>query len=303
MNNNTGSHAGSANDSTESSDGEDQDESSSSKQSENPEDNLTSFREEWQKELQGLIHKRTNKNKTKNVELSELENDETKARRLFLKGIDMERSGKVYEAIQFYRRAVQLVPDIEFRLDESIKNKARVDVDQIENDLLNTNISTQEKDVDNIESDDEISSQWTLLQRVQRKMYKCDFLSSPKIEQKELHISALPTEILLYILRWVVSRDLDLRSLEMFSQVCRGFYLCARDSEIWKSACERAWGLNCGGLMGIYSSWREMFLERARLHYNGCYISKTTYIRQGESSFQDQFYRPWHLVAYYRYLR
>lgn len=46
-----------------------------------------------------------------------------------------------------------------------------------------------------------------------------------------------------------------------------------------------------------------MFIERARLHFNGCYISKTTYIRHGENSFQDQYYRPWHLVAYYRYLR
>lgn len=56
---------------------------------------------------------------------------------------------------------------------------------------------------------------------------------------KETHISALPTEILLYILRWVVSSDLDLRSLEMFGQTCRGFYLCARDQEIWRSSCER----------------------------------------------------------------
>lgn len=46
-----------------------------------------------------------------------------------------------------------------------------------------------------------------------------------------------------------------------------------------------------------------MFIERARLHFNGCYISKTTYIRHGENSFQDQFYRPWHIVEYYRYLR
>lgn len=35
----------------------------------------------------------------------------------------MERAGKLYEAIQFYRRAVQLVPDIEFRLDYANKNK------------------------------------------------------------------------------------------------------------------------------------------------------------------------------------
>ncbi|KAJ9584370.1 hypothetical protein L9F63_021281, partial [Diploptera punctata] len=61
------------------------------------------------------------------------------------------------------------------------------------------------------------------------------------------------------------------------------------------------WGVNCGGLTQ-YDSWRKMFIERPRLHFNGCYISKTTYIRNGENSFQDQFYRPWHIVEYYRYL-
>lgn len=37
----------------------------------------------------------------------------------------MERSGQLYEAIQFYRRAVQLVPDIEFKLDTKTKSKAK----------------------------------------------------------------------------------------------------------------------------------------------------------------------------------
>lgn len=39
---------------------------------------------------------------------------------------------------------------------------------------------------------------------------------------------ALPMEVLMYIFRWVVSSDLDLRSLEQLSLVCRGFYICAR---------------------------------------------------------------------------
>lgn len=52
-----------------------------------------------------------------------------------------------------------------------------------------------------------------------------------------LHFSDLPLEIILYILRWVVSNDLDLRSLEQCSMVSKGFYLCARDPEIWRLAC------------------------------------------------------------------
>lgn len=110
-------------------------------------------------------------------------------------------------------------------------------------------------------------------------------------------------EMILNILRWVVSSDLDFRSLEMFSMVCRGFYLCARDSEIWRLACVKVWGLNCGVSPCNYLSWRDMFVERSRLHFNGCYIGKTSYLRHGENSFQDQFYKPWHLVVYYRYLR
>lgn len=44
---------------------------------------------------------------------------------LFLKGVENEQNGKLYEAIQFYRRAVQLVPDIEFRLYDASKVKPR----------------------------------------------------------------------------------------------------------------------------------------------------------------------------------
>lgn len=65
----------------------------------------------------------------------------------------------------------------------------------------------------------------------------------------------------------------------------------------------RVWKNEVGGLTTQYSSWRKMFIERERVHFNGCYISKTTYLRLGENSFQDRFYRPVLLVEYYRYIR
>lgn len=66
----------------------------------------------------------------------------------------------------------------------------------------------------------------------------------------------------------------------------------------------RIWGIHVGILKGSsYLSWRHMYLTRSRVHFNGCYISKTSYFRYGENSFQDQFYRPIHLIEYYRYLR
>ncbi|KAJ7382514.1 F-box only protein 9 [Desmophyllum pertusum] len=43
---------------------------------------------------------------------------EEQATQLFLQGVSAERSGNLYEAIYFYRQAVQLVPDIEFRIED-----------------------------------------------------------------------------------------------------------------------------------------------------------------------------------------
>ena len=41
------------------------------------------------------------------------EEKEKKAKALFSKGVELERSGKLYESIQQYKKAMQLVPDIE----------------------------------------------------------------------------------------------------------------------------------------------------------------------------------------------
>ena len=59
----------------------------------------------------------------------------------------------------------------------------------------------------------------------------------------QTHISSLPMELIIYILKWVVSTELDLKSLENFSQVCRGFFVASRASDIWRLVCVQTWGL------------------------------------------------------------
>ena len=50
--------------------------------------------------------------------------------------------------------------------------------------------------------------------------------------------------------------------------------------------------------------FRDLFLSKPRVHFNGCYVSKMKYLREGERGFQDQeTYRAWHIVEYNRYLR
>ena len=116
---------------------------------------------------------------------------------------------------------------------------------------------------------------------------------------------SLPMEVLINILKWVVSSDLDLRSLESFSQACRGFFVASRASDIWRRVCIQTWGL--AGLPleepGL-GGWRTLFLSRPRVNFNGCYISRVTYLREGERGFQDhEFYKSWHVVHYYRIIR
>lgn len=67
---------------------------------------------------------------------------------------------------------------------------------------------------------------------------------------------------------------------------------------------DRIWGANNinNYLSTYYDDWREMYLKRPRLNFDGVYISKASYARSGEQSL-DNFYRPWHVVEYYRYLR
>ncbi|XP_054723995.1 F-box only protein 9-like [Uloborus diversus] len=270
-----------------------QDEESSS--SSNVETELENFRLLWKKEIESSPFKGKFKSKMRAVTCSTdtvAENVEQEARWLFLHGVQAERMGKLQDAISFYRRAIQLVPDIEFRIEENSLEYTDFSDESDESSAYDGNSSESEDEVDN------------LVCKFQMLASKSSNFSSclPKHEQMASHFSDLPFEIFMYILRWVVGQDLDVFSLEQISRVCRGFYVCARDPEIWKSICLRIWDVNVD-TPNKYGSWRDMFIQRPHLSFNGVYISKTTYVRYGESSFQDANYRPCYLVEYYRYLR
>ncbi|KAK7081213.1 F-box only protein 9 [Halocaridina rubra] len=304
-----------------------QNEAPQSTDQEDPESVLASFRKEWRRELESHgsstpgtpsrshpCHPRLPQvNQSQEESLESLNSDdgvetdgesnavnntsdkkvddvcsdiELKATELFNRAVELEQSKRLYEAIQHYRRAMTLVPDIEFRVHRK---------SMLERNEVDTEESLQEEDLSREEFQD-------LIARFQLLVASTHAVCIPQFEQEAPHISCLPPEMLDRIMCWVVGNDLDMRSLEQVAQACRGFYLVARNPEIWHKACLRVWGINCG-LPGPYGSWREMFIERPHPRYNGCYISRTTYFRQGDCSFQDQNYQPWHLVQYYRYVR
>ncbi|XP_051503434.1 F-box only protein 9 isoform X1 [Myxocyprinus asiaticus] len=246
---------------------------------------LSVFRAKWMSELQPSAGGRSLP-KTADLKRKQEIAKEEKARELFLKAVEEEQNGAVYKAIKYYKSAMLLVPDIEFKINYS----RTPDPDRVGGSYL-------EENVNNGEIDDLLTYFQQQLTLEDSTMKLCE----QDTDTSHVHISALPFEVLMYIFRWVVSCDLDLRALEQLSLVCRGFYICARDPEIWRSACLRVWGRSCTKMLP-FSSWREMFLERPRVRFDGVYISKTSYIRQGEESL-DGFYRAWHQVEFYRYLR
>lgn len=161
-----------------------------------------------------------------------------------MQGVELEKKGKVFEAMQMYRRAVHIDADIEFKMYE--KMKASIHKGSEYDASNETHAGNKQDGEDNgDDNDDEDLSSVDLLARFQASIVngngnlfnRANDANSGVIVTDGLHIASLPTEIILYILRWVVSGNLDLRSLEQCSMVCKGFYLLARDPEIWRLAC------------------------------------------------------------------
>lgn len=159
-----------------------------------------------------------------------------------MQGVELEKKGKVFEAMQMYRRAVHIDADIEFKMYDKLKTTIHK---ASENDTFNEaqDGNRRNGDADDDDDDEDLSSV-DLVARFQESiangngnLFNRDNADSGVICTDGLHIASLPTEIILYILRWVVSGNLDLRSLEQCSMVSKGFYLLARDPEIWRLAC------------------------------------------------------------------
>ncbi|XP_055327588.1 F-box only protein 9-like isoform X2 [Paramacrobiotus metropolitanus] len=222
------------------------------------------------------------------------------AAEIFREGMKEERNGRVYEAISLYRHAMQLDPDIEFKMEKSAAVKPKNRVADVAPRQVPT-LSPQEMD-------DEQETEEDILERLltyDTLVYGTCLPEYP-LGDTDTHISALPLEVLQYITQWLVSSELDMLSLERFTIVCRGFYRTGRDDAVWRLACMRIWGKLCERPEALnYGSWRQMFIQRPQIRFNGVYISRISYIRPGEASFIDQNsnYRPWHTVYYYRFFR
>jgi len=265
---------------------------------ETEETDLEVFRSQWRRELDSKAETTTNRSE------DEVQSDEDdiqkQARDLFMLGVEAEQEGKLYEAISFYKKAEKLVPNIELQA-YTYSGKVKT--------CSNMNNQTEAVD-DNgnvpVESSEEVNED----EEIANLSYKFSKLFpggqssiSKEIETNQTHIGQLPSEVINYILKWVVSSDLDLKSLESCSRVCRGLYVASRDDEIWRLVSLKLWGPSVLSA-NLFPSWRELFLARPRVHFSGVYVSKMRYLREGERGFQDQeTYKAWYMVEYRRMIR
>jgi F-box protein 9 len=169
---------------------------------------------------------------------------------------------------------MQLVPDIESRTtQQSVSSEA----------------SDEESDVEEATAGGE--GETALYSKLSQLLDPCAPVCAPShaLNRPAGHISSLPREIFELILLWVVGSDLDLRSLQALSSVCRSFYVLTKSEALFRKACQRVWGPLCSLQGGApeqqstytYTSYRAMFSSRPQPRYNGCYVSKTAihYIR------------------------
>jgi len=234
---------------------------------------LSKFRNAWKDELT------TGQDEESKVKL---------ATTYYLKGCELERTGYCFEAIEYYRRALKLVPDIENKIEFSVYNES----------LKDGPSSTDTLDFyqdDSLLPEDEEEDRGVEQRGLGFDEVNC---CEPYKPHQGAHVSCLPDEILLTVFRYVVSTELDMRSIEMLSRVCKLFYQIAHGSDLWRSACKKVWPE--APLKG-YGTWREMWIRRPHLRFDGIYISRVKYYREGE--IQASQCCSLHTVIYHRFFR
>ncbi|PSC69046.1 F-box 7 [Micractinium conductrix] len=125
-----------------------------------------------------------------------------------------------------------------------------------------------------------------------------------KAKQVELSLieKLLPEEMLLYVLQF-----LPIHGLAAAQIVCRQWRSVGGSPSLWRAACMDAFFTstveqNEDLVRRQYRGcWKRMLLERPHLRFDGVYVSRNTYLRQGIVEWKVK--NAVHLVLYYRYMR
>jgi tetratricopeptide (TPR) repeat protein len=162
-------------------------------------------------------------NEEKDLVYEQPQNDEQKAQYLFNKALTLEQQNRYLEAVQFYKLAFQLDPEVEFKSYKLHLSTNSVSIDKVSQN--NSNIIDKMSDLTlKKDKSEENNLNLTLYQQFEASLLSNNNNLCKKMfpqRSSTVHFSELPTEVVLSILKWVISDHLDMRSLEMFSNVIK----------------------------------------------------------------------------------
>lgn len=123
-----------------------------------------------------------------------------------------------------------------------------------------------------------------------------------KCQELALIQQMLPEEMMLYIFA-----KLPVSVLGFSQCVCKQWKTVGASPSLWRAACDDAFfdsdkGTNTQLVREKYRGcWKQMFLDRQHLRFDGVYAARITYIRTGITEWTTR--NPCHLVQYFRYYK
>ncbi|KAJ3102501.1 hypothetical protein HDU97_000460 [Phlyctochytrium planicorne] len=199
-----------------------------------------------------------------------------------------EREGNLSEALIKYREASRLFPDI----------------DQLAREQLR--ISPKALD---LEGTDSFQTYYTLTETpavtdaepLELDYSECQFMA--EIPELPVLMAKLPDEVIGNIIFW--SMVLDFNAIIRIAMVCKRMCHLTRSKTLWKQMChhfhkESSQALLDENRLTFKNDWLNMWLDKPRIRYDGIYISRVNYIREG---YTESFNKPLLIVTYYRYIK
>lgn len=241
---------------------------------------LESFRELWLQE----IALKGGSESGENIKESHM-----MAVKMFAEAAQAEERGDLNEAIKLYRQA--------FRLDP---NLCEIEVERMSNHLNRQKLASglsqpQPAPLPPPTPRTAGSGDRAVIHRPNLPLVvREDETKSPTV----LFIGDLAPEIILHIFSF-----LEAVALDTASGVCASWHVLAREASLWRKLCEEVWGADCIEYLPDFgNSWRELFLHKPHLHFDGLYVNKSSSIRPGLREWGD-LYDPIRVIKYFRYIR
>ncbi|ORZ37999.1 hypothetical protein BCR44DRAFT_37069 [Catenaria anguillulae PL171] len=219
---------------------------------------------------------------------------EIKAMDLYEEAMELEVSGRLADALQSYRAAFKLDPDVDvrFRTQFKLLQSQRA---AAASSAASSNAHDQGGSGNATDSAEVIPfSTWL----AQLKHAHSPLL--PLHANRPQPISRLPDDLLLRVFQ--VAFASDTHAFFATSLVCKQFLVLAREATVWRYVCARHYPHRRQEIQDVpREDWMDFFRSEPRLRTDGAYISACRYIRPGFS--ESSMNAPILIVEYYRYLR